>query len=258
MGETTRIHRRDFLRLAGAGLGAVALRGSLRPPFQGFPSGDRLCRITEVKVDLHSAPRPGSPVVSTRGFDDVLVLLREVVGEGVYPHNHVWFETPEGYLWSSEAQPVRNVPNPLETTIPAEGIWTELSIPYTEGRVRPDASAPARYRLYYSMVLNVNERVAGDDGGTWYRVEDENGVVMFAPGESFRVITPDEIAPIGTGLEEKEILVNLERQDLSAIEDGVEVYYCRISSGYAFDKEGKRVWNTPIGQNWTWRKMVSR
>ncbi|HET7010429.1 MAG TPA: L,D-transpeptidase, partial [Anaerolineales bacterium] len=68
----------------------------------------------------------------------------------------------------------------------------------------------------------------------------------------------EEIAPIGTGLEEKEIRVNLERQDLSAIEDGVEVYYCRISSGYAFDREGKRVWNTPIGQNWTWRKMVSR
>jgi hypothetical protein len=108
------------------------------------------------------------------------------------------------------------------------------------------------------MVLNVNGRQEGTDGAAWYRVEDENGVVMFAPGESFRILPPDELTPMGTGAEDKVIRVNLDRQDLSAVEDGVEVYYCRIASGYAFDREGRRVWNTPIGQNWTWRKMVSR
>ena len=254
-----RIYRRSFLKVGGLSLGALALPRSFRSrPLEGFPEGDRLCRVTEIEVDLHSGPRPSARVVATRRLDDVLVLLREVVGTGTYPHNHVWFETPEGYLWSADAQPVTNSPNPVEPAIPEDGLWTEVSVPYTEGRTKADPTAPVRYRLYYSMVLNVNQMVAGADGRTWYRVEDENGIVMFAPGEAFRVILPEEIEPIGTGLEEKVLRVNLERQDLSAVEDGVEVYYCRISSGYAFDRDGKRVWNTPIGQNWTWRKMVSR
>jgi len=38
----------------------------------------------------------------------------------VYPHNHVWFETAEGYVWSSDAQPVRNAPNVVQASLPAD------------------------------------------------------------------------------------------------------------------------------------------
>jgi hypothetical protein len=251
--------RRDVLKLGALGLGSLAVRGA---PFANFaptfPAGDRLCRVTEPKTSLRAAPRPDAAEVGTRALDDVLTLLREVVGQGIQPHNHVWFETPEGYLWSSDAQPVVNRLNAIEAAIPPQGIWTEVTVPYVDARLKADPASRVRYRLYYSMVLNVNDRVEGTDGAAWYRVEDENGVVMFAPGESFRVIPPAEVEPIGTGAEDKSIHVNLDRQDLSAIEDGIEVYYCRIASGYALDKDGERVWNTPIGQNWTWRKMVSR
>ena len=250
------MQRRDVLKLGAMGLGALALRR--KPLAQPFPTGDRLCRVTEMETTLRAGPRPGTSSVGIRHFDDVLPLLREVVGEGVQRHNHVWFETPEGYLWSSDAQPVHDRPNPIEASIPPDGVWTEVTVPFVEGRAQADPASRVRYRLYYSMVLNVNGRVSAPDGSPWYRVEDENGVVMFAPGESFRVIRPEEIEPMGTGAEDKVIHVNLDRQDLSAVEDGVEVYYCRIASGYAFNKDGQRVWNTPIGQNWTWRKMVSR
>jgi hypothetical protein len=170
----------------------------------------------------------------------------------------VWFETPQGFLWSSEAQPVRQAPNAPVESLPAQGVWAEVSIPLIDGRVAADPAAPVRYRLYYSMVLNVNEVVRGADGERWYRVEDENAVVMFAPGEAFRIIPPEEIEPFTPSGEEKVIHVNLDRQDLSAVEGGVEVYYCRIASGYSFTQEGQRIWNTPIGQNWTWRKMITR
>jgi hypothetical protein len=257
--EKRPLHRRDVLKLGALGLGAMAVaRRPHAPTERGLPSSGRLCRVTEAEVTLRAAPRPDAASVGTRQFDDVLALLRETVGEGVYPHNHVWFETPEGYLWSSDAQPVYDRPNPIEATIPPGGVWTEVTVPYVEGRVQPDPSARVRYRLYYSMVLNVNAQVRASDGTPWYRVEDENGVVLFAPGEAFRVIPPAEIEPMGTGAEEKTVYVNLDRQDLSAVEDGVEVYYCRIASGYSFDKDGRRIWNTPVGQNWTWRKMVSR
>jgi hypothetical protein len=219
---------------------------------------ERLCRVTEVETVLRSRPTPEASAVGTAAFDDVLVVEREVVGRGVYPHNHVWFETDGGFLWSSEAQPVRNVPNPTVGALPPEGLWSEISVPFVDGHRGPDPSSPVRYRLYYSMVLNVNEAVPGPDGSTWYRVEDENAVVMYAPGEAFRLLTPEELEPFAATDAEKVIRVNLERQDLSAIEGGVEVYYCRIASGYSFTEKGERIWNTPIGQNWTWRKMVSR
>lgn len=246
-----------FLKLGGLAAGAALLPRPARWP-TGQSAADRLCRVTELETILRARPAPEAAEVGVAVLDDVLAVEREVVGRGVFPHNHVWFETPQGYVWSSDAQPVRHAPNPTVASLPAGGLWSEVSLPFVDGRVSPDPVSPVRYRLYYSMVLNVNEVVQGADGKPWYRVEDENGVVMFAPGESFRLLTPDEIEPFASSGGEKSIRVNLDRQDLSAVEAGVEVYYCRIASGYSFSQEGKRIWNTPIGQNWTWRKMVSR
>lgn len=214
--------------------------------------------MTELETMLRSRPTRDAPEVGRRVFDELLPLDREVVGQGVYPHNHVWYETPDGFVWSPDAQPVRHIPNAILGEIPADGLWMEITVPFVDGHRQPDPASPVRYRLYYSMVLNINERVTGADGAIWYRIEDENAVVMFAPGEAFRPITPEEIAPLGAAGAEKVIRVDLDRQDLSAMEDGVEVYYCRIASGYAITQGGARIWNTPIGQNWTWRKMVSR
>jgi hypothetical protein len=237
--------------------GAAILPG-IRTSRQVGGASDRLARVTEPETILRSRPDPDSSQAGRKVLDDLLELDRKVVGKGVHPHNPVWFETPEGYLWSSDAQPVRNAPNPVLDSVPADGLWTELTVPFVDGRREPDPGSPVRYRLYYSMVLNVNQRLDGADGKIWYRVEDENAVVMYAPGESFRPITQEEVSPVGKPGSQKTIRVDLGRQDLSAYEDGVEVYYCRIASGYAISREGERVWNTPIGQNWTWRKMVSR
>jgi lipoprotein-anchoring transpeptidase ErfK/SrfK len=251
------LSRREFLKLGSTALGAAVLPGrGLR--FAYPQESERLCRVTEFETTLRARPDPEAATVGRHAFDDILVVEREVIGRGVFPHNHVWFETSEGYLWSSDAQPVRNAPNPILRALPAEGVWSEISIPFVDGRRSPDPASDVRYRLYYSMVLNITQVALGADGAAWYRVEDENAVVMYAPGEAFRLITPEEVSPVGSPDGEKSLRVNLERQDLSAIEDGVEVYYCRIASGYSFTENGERVWNTPIGQNWTWRKMISR
>lgn len=248
-----RLGRRGFLKAAA--LSAAGLW--LREPEARFPAGQALGRVTEARVKVHSRPRPDSPPVGTLDFDDVVVALREVVGRGVYAHNHVWVETPDGFVWSPNLQPVRDVRNPVLGAIPEEGVWMEVTVPYIDGHTAPDASAPVRYRLYYAMVLNVDARVEGSDGRPWYRVHDETGVRMYAPGEAFRKIEPDEVAPLSPEAERKEIFVNLTRQDLSAREDGVEVYYTRVASGYSFDDKGQRRWNTPVGRQWTWRKMIS-
>jgi hypothetical protein len=106
--------------------------------------------------------------------------------------------------------------------------------------------------------MAVHQRVEGSDGEIWYRVHDENNIIMYAPGSSFRPITAEEIAPISPEVEDKIIRVNLWRQELSAYESGVEVYYCRISSGYAYYRDDQRYWYPPVGSWYTWRKMISR
>ena len=193
-----------------------------------------------------------------RAFDEVLTLHRRVVGRGVFPHNHVWFETPDGFLWSGFAQPVRDVRNSPDPNLPATGVWTEVSVPFVDGRLAPDLSSGTLYRLYYAMILNVDSAVTASDGVVLYRVHDENGIVMYAPAEAFRIIPQEDISPISPDGEAKEIRVDLARQELSAFESGVEVYYCRVSSGYALLEGGVRQWNTPIGTMHTWRKMISR
>jgi hypothetical protein len=252
-----RLSRRGFLK-AAAMAGAAASLPRPAPPRRDFPSGDRLGRVTESEVEIHRRPNGESAIVGRRVFDEVVVEQREVVGLGIQPHNHLWVETPDGYIWSSYLQPVRNTPSPSVAEVPEAGLWTEVSVPYVDGRTHAEPDAPVRYRLYYSMVLNVDERVVGGDGAPWYRIHDENGIRMYAPGEAFRVILPEEIEAISPGVEDKIIAVDLERQELSAMEAGVEVYYARISSGYAIDEQGRLHWNTPVGNNWTWRKMVSR
>jgi hypothetical protein len=197
--------------------------------------------------------------VATKGFDDLLEIGRTVIGRGVYPHNHLWYETPEGYLWSSNSQEVADLPNPILPSLPAGGLWTTVTVPFVDGRRQPSSGSPTRYRLYYDMVLNIDDLTQADDGSTWYRVHDENGVVMYAPGEAFRAINSAEVAPIAPEVEDKSVVVNITRQELSAFEAGREVYFARISSGFAFyPEDGQFTSNTPIGQMWTWRKMVSR
>jgi hypothetical protein len=253
------ISRRDFLKAGSMGVAATALPlpGS-QPRTEPFPDTDYLCRVSEDTVRVHSRPHPDSPTVSYLRQDQVIPYYCQLVGEGYYSHNHVWYETDQGFVWSSYAQPVKNLANPILESISSEGIWTEVTVPFVDSRSRADLYAPVVYRLYYGMVLNVDQRVEGSDGEIWYRVHDENNIMMYAHGSSFRHIPPDELAPISPEVENKEIRINLLRQDLSAFENGVEVYYCRIASGYAYYKDDMRHWHTPVGDWYIWRKMVSR
>jgi hypothetical protein len=251
------LSRRTFLKMGGTAIAAAALPWFGKPrKEQPFPDAERLCRVAVDLLEVYSRPHPDSDFMGYVHFDDVLAVNCRVVGEGLKPNNHVWFETPEGYIYSSYAQPVQNKPNVLLEEIPEEGIWMEVSVPLVDGRQAADPAARVTYRLYYSMVLNVDRREIGADGEVWYRGYDENHVVMYAPGESFRKIEPEEIAPISPDVEDKIIRVNLHRQELSAYEQGVEVFYCRISSGF-YNREKAR-WNTPVGESWIWRKMISR
>ena len=258
------LSRRDFLKLSGTAFASPLLPRSWRSPQANNPiewlAGVPLGRVTPKRIRLVSRPHPDGERLDYKYQDDIFQVLRSVVGTGFYPHNHVWFETPDGYAYSSWVQPVRFDPNEPLPVVSGEGIYVELSVPYSDAHAEPDPEAPLVYRLYYSSAYQINDRVAAADGSVWYRLNDENGVKMFGQAVHFRPIVEEEFAPLSPDVSDKSIVVRLKQQSLSAYEGKAEVFRARISSGRTyFGEDGTTLGSlTPGGDHPLWSKRASR
>ena len=245
-------------------LGAAALAsGSLTPRVADSPQwvlGARLGRMTESRIRLYNRPHPDGKDIGFKYRDEVVTIIRDVVGLGFYPHNHVWFETPDGYAYSSWVQPVRYVPAEPLAEVPTEGVYGEVSVPFTAAHAGPDAQSPVLYRLYYPTTYQIAGREVAPDGRVWYRLNDENVVKMYARAEHLRVVAPDELAPLSPGIGGKLIAVSLGRQTLTAYEAQREVFRATIASGRNFfGADGTTAGSlTPAGEHPLWQKRVSR
>ena len=93
------LSRRAFLKLGSATLSSALIPRPRRSLLAGDPSewlpGVPLGRMTESRIRLYSRPNPEGKDIAFKYRDDVVTVVREVVGKGFYLHNHVWFETPE-------------------------------------------------------------------------------------------------------------------------------------------------------------------
>src|SRR5437868_10094256 len=128
--------RRSFLKLAGAAAaGAVLLPrlsrlpGSLHKPNispvhdQPWPQGPdvKLGRGTlGWGAPILSRPHPEGTNLGYVYPDDVVRVLREVVGLGMAFHTHLWFELEQGYVYAPYLQPVMNLPQKPLTSVPAD------------------------------------------------------------------------------------------------------------------------------------------
>jgi lipoprotein-anchoring transpeptidase ErfK/SrfK len=211
-------------------------------------------------VKILSRPNPLGRELGTLHPEDVVVVVRDVVGRGLAPHNHVWNELEKGYVYSSHLQPVRNILNAPLTAVPPEGVWAEVSVPYVDARKEPQPDAPLVYRLYYSAIFKIAEALKAADGSVWYRVTDETGLRMYTPAEVFHPISPDEVTPVSPNVEDKRIVVYLKEQALTAFEGAVEVFRARLSSGALyFGEDGQTLTSgTPSGAKFIWQKRISR
>jgi hypothetical protein len=93
-------------------------------------------------------------------------------------------------------------------------------------------------RLYYSQILWIDQVKTDSSGQIWYRVNERYGNpgdLLWAPGEAFRPLTEEELAPINPEVEDKRIVVRVNWNDqwLSCFEGNTEVFFCRVSSGVA-------------------------
>jgi lipoprotein-anchoring transpeptidase ErfK/SrfK len=270
------ISRRKFLQLAAAGA-ASPLWSKPAAGFRKQSGGDRIdewkqtysngARLGRALATLPLRARPDaeSAQVGKKYADNLVEIVREVIGRGpaIDPHNHRWFETPEGYLWAPYVFPMDFRVNAPLTEIPGGKIWVEVTVPWLQGRVAPNVYAPdfplqpgdRPAVLYYASVYPATKIVTDEAGRVWYFL-DELEAPIYARAEGLRPISAEEVAPISPDVDDKLIVVTLNKslQTLSAYENGKEVYYAVISSG-GYNAE-KQTWATPVGEHPIWRKRI--
>jgi hypothetical protein len=272
------ISRGEFCKVMTFGLGSILIPGVLdgwdKSPaarLSDFPQADRLGRVCAGMVPLKQRPDMESPDVGTLYEDDVVAWLSEVVGSRPLWNSQRFVETPDGFLYAPNIQPVRNLPNqPLEE-LPSSnlaGIWVEVSVPYADLTLdNPPPRSPwlkgnLHPRVYYSQILWVDQIKKDSVGQIWYRVKELYGTygdIFWVPGEALRPLSADEFAPIHPEVEDKKVVVDVTHQTLSCFEGKDEIYFTRVSTGAKFDAQGNPVdkWSTPVGPHHIWRKMVS-
>ncbi|MFM8320667.1 MAG: L,D-transpeptidase [Chloroflexota bacterium] len=288
------LSRRQFLKLAGLGLGGLALPafGPAAPTARrvsaaageaywlpDFPAGDRLARVAVGMVDVKQRPDPDSATVGVLYEDAVLPWIHET--SGVKPayifNSQRWVETPQGYIYQPYLQPVYNRPNqPVEELPPSgrgPGMWVEVTVPYAEAVL--DAAAPSSnswveakldqglpLRVYYSQTFWIDQVKKTESGRVLYRINPNfyGGVdLLWVDAAAFRPITASELAPINPDAVDKRIEVDVTHQTLACYEGQQEVYFCRVSTGAKYDMYGNLVdhWSTPVGKHRVTRKYIS-
>ncbi len=273
----TPLSRREFLQAAALTLGGLGLRPWRRLfTLPDFPQADRLGRVF-TRIDVKARPDYNSETVGALYDDAVVPWLHEIAGSHPYRFKQRWVEIPEGYVWASDLQPVRNLPNQPTTILPVtslgQGMWVEVTVPYVDIVLDKTAIAPwLKYRiendlpprLYYSQILWVDQIKMDENNQVWYRLNERYGYgdIFWAVAEAFRPLTEDEIAPINPDAADKRVVVNVYEkfQTLSCYEGATEVYFCPVSAGKKFDPDGNplETSSTPLGKNHhIWRKQIS-
>ncbi|RPJ19992.1 MAG: L,D-transpeptidase [Chloroflexi bacterium] len=288
------LSRLDFLKIAGAGLGALAFNPYRLPYFDylsspkrlpEFPKSEIIGRVVENAIDLRSSPTNDETLntsIAKLNADTLVEWGRQVVGNVIYGlNNQRYVETPQGYIYASVVQPTRNLPNTPIPEMPAgqPGFWAEVTVPYVnlahEGAVAsPWLKSNIEYnfppRLYYGQVVWIDQ-VRTTNGFPEYRWNEEvnghgygygaYGEFFWADGAGLKVLTEEDVAPISPDIDpnEKKIAVSLDYQTLSCYEGPTEVYFCRISSGLKYDATGQisDKLATPVGNLLTHWKIVS-
>lgn len=267
------VSRRDFLKIAALGMGSFSLRSLQRLfPLPEFPDYDRLGRVCAGKVILKARPDIDSPDVGSLYEDAVVPWLREVAGSRPLWNSQRFVETPDGFLYAPNLQPVRNEPNQPLNSFPAgeqaQGMWVEVSVPYADLALEnPPPRSPwlrsaVQPRVYYSQILWVDQIKTDEQNQVWYRVNERYGGygdIFWVAAEALRPLIVDDVSPINPDIEDKRVEVDVTYQTMSCYEGNREVYFARVSTGGKFDAQGNAVdeWSTPIGPHSIWRKMVS-
>jgi len=229
---------------------AAAYQGEL--PLAPHWNGEPLGRITGEYMNARSQPTVDADVANVLDQHSVVRVRRVVPGQTVFLHNNLWLETEYGYLYSSFVQPMYyHLPNHPTADLGA-GRWGEVTVPFTEAYWQP-IPTPQYWvdRLFYSSILRIFELVRGEDGRSWYHVQ-ELYQDYYVPATHVRIIMPEDLAPLSPQLapSAKRIEVDLQSQVLTAYERDTPVLRHRVATGLPD-------WGTPPGTHYVVDKRPS-
>lgn len=260
-----RISRRNFLQIGMYSFGSMSLR-CLTP---GLPEDDcqapvGLGRVTLAHVRKYQEPSYKSEPIGWARKDDLIVIHEEIISLHGPRKNPLWYRITGGFLHSMYIQRVdgyhQNIP---AKSIPEKGVLAQVTVPYTQTRTKPGITWDALYRLYYQSIHWVTGIETAGDETLWYRITDELlHHSYYAMATDFRLIPALEYSPIATHLppKEKEIIVSLDDQELTAFENGIPVFTTQISSGIPTNgpTENGVPTDTPRGKYYISLKMPSK
>ena len=253
------LSRRDFLKLSGYGMLGVMLSDL---PFV-FNEQDDFANIQGRIIDTilwsYEEPDKKSKRKKLYWHDLVVPITNTTIGEDEKVHNRVWYQLEdEGYAYSGSIQPVRTILNEPQH-ISLAGALGEVSVPFTEARLEPNANAEVIYRLYYESVHWVKASAVDPvDGSIWYALLDDKFQQMYyVPGRHIRLLSPSELAPLSGQVpnEQKRIELNLPDQLLMAYEGNRLVYATSVSTG---GRLRSGTYTTPEGEYLTYHKRPTR
>jgi hypothetical protein len=257
------ISRRDFLKLSGLGLGAVAFQPFMDPLLD--MEGGEVIRVATHSISVYSKPDDESTILYQRHRDDLVNVYDEIVSPQGPGYNPIWFKVWRGYMHSARVQKVTQRLNKVASSVPERGQLAEVTVPYTQSmRYMPNKKRwEPVYRLYQESTQWVVAIDEGPDGEPWYRIHDELLEFTYnVPAAHLRLIQPEEFAPISPDIDpwKKHIEISISRQELIAFEDDQEVLRSRVSTGVPAWREipGQIPTDTPTGRYHVFSKMASK
>jgi len=216
------------------------------------------------RSDLIIRERPSVKSAEVRKLraNEVIPLLGQVTGFGPTAYNPIWYLTTDGYVHSANVQPCNHALNEPLAEIDEGGLWSEVTVPFTELRAAADPQAGVRTLLYFGCVFRILQLAQGTDGKIWYVIADGNGGDVglgFVRAEHLRPLGPEDFAPISPDvpLDKKRIEVNLKSQTMTAYEYDKPVFTARVATGGQYrTPEGVKNFFTTPGEHRIFRKIA--
>lgn len=258
--RSARLTRRGFLRLTGASLLGLAVpMPRLGAPTLWEATEGQLGRVLIDGAQLRASTSVNSEQLDILAFDEVVPVVRAIVGDAWLADSRVWYEVPDrGFIHSAWVQPVRELPQKPMTSVSPRGVLAEVSIPYVDVFSEPDDDSDRLYRLYYESTHWITGAEMDRGGDWWYRIHDDRiAADYFALAAAFRRIPLSELTPISPTVspDEKRIEISLAEQWIKCFEGLHLVFTARVSTGLAL-ADGS--FFTPEGDFDTFRKRASR
>ena len=250
------LSRREFLKLSSLGLTGLFIppvRDSwdLMPDLQG--------RVIDNEIAVFDEPSFQGRELKKYWKDMVLPISRATVGAAEPAYNRIWYCIgDQGYAHSGNIQPVKTILNQPSESIPATGVLTEVSVPFTDAFWGPGNYYPFAYRLYYETTHWVDGSISSDQGQVWYRIQDDKWEVhYYVPGKHMRLISANEVSPLSPEVpsQGKRITVDNIKQLVVAYEWETPVFMARAATGAQFSN-GRYL--TPTGTHQTFHKRPYR